>query len=102
MAIADASFLDWPVVPQAPGELRAYGAGPEIRLHWKRYSQSTRMEVQRSIDYGPWRHLAETPPDKMEFSESAGEKGHITYRVRAIGKHGPSPWSNPAWVDIGK
>jgi hypothetical protein len=102
MAIADASFLDWPVVPEAPGELRASGAGPEIRLHWKRYSQATRMEVQRSIDYGPWRHLAETPPDKMEFSESAGEKGHITYRVRAIGKLGPSPWSNPAWVDIEK
>ena len=29
-------------------------------------------------------------------------QGHITYRVRAVGKHGPSPWSNPAWVDIEK
>jgi hypothetical protein len=102
MAVADASFLDWPVVPEAPGQLQASGAGPETRLQWKRYSQATRMEIQRSIDYGPWRPVAETTPDKIEFSEHGDEKGHITYRVRAKGEHGPSPWSNPAWVDIEK
>jgi hypothetical protein len=50
----------------------------------------------------PWQPAGETTPDKTEFSEPGGEKGHNTYRVRAVGEHGPSPWSNPAWVDIEK
>jgi hypothetical protein len=102
MAVADASFLDWPEIPEAPGELRATRAGRGIRLQWKRYGEAIRMEVQRSINYGPWRVVGQTTPDKTEFSEPGGEKGHITYRVRAVGEHGPSPWSNPAWLDMEK
>lgn len=100
MAVADASFLDWPEVPEAPAELRASRAGRAIRLHWKRYDEAIRFEVQRSIDYSPWQPLAETAPDKTEFSDPGVRKGHITYRVRAVGKHGPSAWSNPAWLDL--
>jgi hypothetical protein len=99
VAVADASYLEWPALPEAPAELRATREGSEVKLVWKTYGQSTGVEVQRSVAYGPWEKLATLKPGATEHSDAEPPAGHVTYRVRAEGKNGPSAWSNPAWVD---
>ncbi len=99
MAVADASYLNWPELPEVPGELRAIREGPEIKLGWKSYGGATPVEMQRSIDDGPWQTVSHTAPGVNRFSEPLHARGHISYRLRALGKNGPSPWSNPAWID---
>ncbi len=100
MAIADASYLDWPRVPETPGELRATRSESETRLQWKMYDEPSRAEIQRSVDYGSWQPVEEVGIGITEFSDPQGLRGHVSYRVRALGKNGPSAWSNPAWVDV--
>jgi len=100
MAVADASYLDWPEVPEAPGELRVTRLGGALRVQWAVYSEPSRVEIQRSVDYGPWQTVHEAEPGRTEFTEPLSAQDHITYRVRALGKNGPSPWSNPAWADL--
>jgi hypothetical protein len=102
MAVADASYLDWPEVPETPAELTASRSGQMVRLLWKGYGDGMlSFEIQRSIDFGPWRPLGKTASDKTEYSDIPDAKGHVTYRVRAAGGNGPSAWSNPAWVELG-
>lgn len=98
VAVADASYLDWPVVPETPADLRATRKGAGVKLEWKTYGKVTGVEVQRSVAYGSWEKVATLQPDAREYSEGRTPTGLITYRVRALGEKGPSAWSNPAWV----
>jgi hypothetical protein len=99
MAVADASYLDWPEVPPAPAGLRATRARGSARLQWATSGAVGRIEVQRSLDYGPWQPAGESPAGTSEYSDTLRAKGHTTWRVRAWGEKGASPWSNPAWLD---
>lgn len=99
MAVADASYLDWPELPEAPGELRAAHTGGRISLQWNNYAEGAAVEVERSIDYGPWQRIARLPAGAKNWPDAPAGSGHITYRVRAAGANGPSAWSNPAWVE---
>lgn len=100
MAVADASYLDWPELPETPAELRVTRTGTRARLRWATYGESTAIEIQRSVNYETWQVAGQSPADKKEFTEPLRAKGHVTYRVRAVGKNGPSAWSNPAWLDV--
>lgn len=102
MAVADAAYLDWPALPEAPAELEAARAANSVKLHWKLYEGDGAVEVQRSVDYGPWLTRQSLPAGATEFTEAVAPSGHITYRVRVLGRGGPSPWSNPVWIDAGK
>jgi hypothetical protein len=102
MAVADASYLDWPEVPETPAELTALRSERMVRLRWKGYGDGMSFEIQRTIDFGPWQALGKTASDKTEYSDMSDGRGHVTYRVRAVGSNGPSAWSNPAWVQLGK
>ena len=97
LAVTDSTYLDWPEVPVTPGDLRATRQGENITLQWSTYGAPSRVEIQRSIDYGPWKKVAEVEEGKTTFSEPANGLGRVTYRLRALGKNGSSAWSNPAW-----
>jgi hypothetical protein len=99
MAVADASYLDWPLLPETPGELRAERAGQGVKLSWRHYGKPSRTEVQRSADLGSWQKLAEVTPRETDFSDHRPVKGRSSYRVRAVGKNGSSAWSNPASLE---
>jgi len=102
MALADASYLDWAALPEAPAGLEAARSTSHVHLHWKLYEQGHAVEVQRSVGYGPWIACKSLAANATEFSEEIVDHGHITYRVRTLGRSGPSPWSNPAWIDVEK
>ncbi|HEX6804449.1 MAG TPA: fibronectin type III domain-containing protein [Terriglobales bacterium] len=96
LAVADASFMDWSPVPEAPWGLTAKRSGEQVTLHWKPV-QCDGFEVQQSIDSSAWKTIAHVPSKATSFSEHVPEGGHVSYRVRAVGV-GESAWSNPAWV----
>jgi hypothetical protein len=99
MAVADAAYLDWPEVPPAPAALRVTRASGRARLQWTSGGAIRRIELQRSLDYGPWQAAGETSAATSEYSDPLLAKGHTTWRVRAWGGKGASPWSNPAWIE---
>lgn len=99
MAVSDASYLNWPAVPETPWSLQANRTKKVIELRWKLYSKPVRPEIERSVNYGPWRVAGEITGEKTEFRDPRALDGHVTYRLRAFNKQGPSAWSNPAWVD---
>jgi hypothetical protein len=100
MAVADASFLDWPNLPETPGPLSAARIGSEVRLRWQSYARAARTQIDKSVDQGPWETLAQMPGTGSEFIDRSPGKGLVSYRVRTVGESGPSAWSNPAWVDV--
>lgn len=102
-AIADASYLNWPVAPEAPAALVATQTSGRVQLGWKSKGTASGFEVQRSSDWSDWQKIAELKPDQSSYSEPLPSSGrHFTYRVRALGSEAPSAWSNPAWVDVNR
>jgi hypothetical protein len=103
IAIADASYLNWPVAPDAPAALVATLSGGRVELGWKSKGVGGGLEVQRSLDWSKWEKIAELKADQSSYSEPLPSSGrHITYRVRALGSGTSSAWSNPAWVDVNR
>jgi hypothetical protein len=100
VAVADASYLDWPEAPEAPGELRVTRSGLDAHLEWSKYGAPEGFEIQRSQDWRSWEKVAQLPSKQTSYSEALPNGRHITYRVRALGSGDPSAWSNPAWIDI--
>ncbi len=86
-------------VPETPGELRAVKSVGGARLEWKTYGEPGPCEIQRSVDYGPRQALGRVEHGRQEFTDAARPAGHVSYRVRVLGKKGASPCSNPAWVE---
>ena len=99
IAVADASYLAWPVAPEAPAELVVRRTGDKVELQWKGYGSSAGFEIQRSNDWGNWQKILQVKPDVSTYSERLHPGHHITYRVRAFNQEVPSAWSNPAWIE---
>ncbi|HXW91520.1 MAG TPA: hypothetical protein VEK33_13310 [Terriglobales bacterium] len=102
VAVTDASFLDWPEAPAAPGELMAVLSGHDVQLDWKKYGNAVGFELERSSDWDAWEKVTALPAGQTRYREPLARATHITYRVRAVGSKAPSSWSNPAWVDVGQ
>jgi hypothetical protein len=99
VAVADASYLDWPQVPEAPGPLVAQQSREKVQLQWKGYGDHSGFEIQRSVDLNDWQKIADLPSGAATYSEPLPPGQHVTYRVRALSQGGSSPWSNAAWID---
>lgn len=99
IAVADASYFNWPQAPEAPSGLVARQSGDAIQLEWKGYADTTGFEIQRSEDWGIWQKVTQLRSDHLSYSEKVLSGKHISYRVRAVGAQAPSAWSNSAWVD---
>ena len=96
LAIADTSYFDWPVLPEAPSGLVAHstGAGVELRLVLHD-GHPAKVAVERMAgNNGRWERIA-TPAAGLQFSDAAAPRGSvICYRVRAINDAGESAFSN--------
>ncbi|MGA2136333.1 MAG: hypothetical protein ABSH50_28925 [Bryobacteraceae bacterium] len=96
MAIADESYFDWPVLPEAPSSLRAADGGDAVRLSWQMHgSEATTAIVERhGGDAGPWTRIATQAVAQAEYVDRGAPTGAVCYRVRAANAHGESAYSN--------
>ena len=100
MAIADADYFDWPVLPEAPSSLTAHVAGGSVNLSWEVHSRNPQhIVVERREDSASgrasWSQIAELASSASHYTDSRTRKGQqISYRVRATNESGKSASSN--------
>jgi hypothetical protein len=100
LAIADANYFDWPVLPEAPSDLRTQSTNTGIDLNWQLHDGApTRVAVERRAgNSGPWTRIA-TEPAANHFRDPAAPSDTVVcYRVRALNAAGESAYSNIARV----
>jgi hypothetical protein len=106
MAIADADYFDWPVLPEAPSSLTAHAAGGSVTLSWEVHSGNPQqIVVERCDDTGSspsaWKQIAELASSATQYTDPRPRKGQqISYRVRATNESGKSASSNIARVSV--
>ena len=103
MAIADAGYFDWPVLPEAPSSLNVVTTGTAAKLTWEVHGgDPTGVVVERQVEEvagtkAKWTQLAKLSANATEYTDSSLKKGqHAAYRVRAINDAGRSAYSNIA------
>jgi len=99
LAIADESYFDWPVLPEAPSSLVALATGQRVDLRWEVHGGPTsgvRVE-RRQGDHGRWEEIAKLPASATTFTDTQPPQGQTAcYRVRAANDAGVSAFSNIA------
>ncbi|HXY52697.1 MAG TPA: fibronectin type III domain-containing protein [Terriglobales bacterium] len=106
MALADADYFDWPVLPEAPSSLNATVAGTRVGLSWQVHGGDPQnIVVERRVDSttgrGSWQRIAELPSSVTDYTDSNLKKAQqVSYRLRARNSEGMSASSNIAriWV----
>jgi hypothetical protein len=102
LAVADETYFDWPVLPEAPSSLNVSITGNTARLDWQVHGGSpTGIVVERQINAdsakGTWTRVAKLTPTSTKYSDSGLKQGErFAYRVRAINGDGESAYSNIA------
>ena len=95
LAIADASYFDWNVLPEAPSSLRAQRGAGAVTLTWEVHGGNpTQSAVERRIAEGSWERIKTIPAATTEFTDSQAGHGVVFYRVRALNDAGESAYSN--------
>jgi hypothetical protein len=100
MAIADADYFDWPVLPEAPSSLTANVGSGAVNLSWEVHSGNPdHIVVERRDDRGSsrasWSRIAELASSATRYTDSRARKGQqSSYRVRATNESGKSASSN--------
>jgi hypothetical protein len=95
LAIADASYFDWNVLPEAPSSLRARRGAGAVTLTWEVHGGNpTQSAVERRIADGSWERIKTLPATTTEFTDSQAGRGEVFYRVRALNDAGESAYSN--------
>jgi hypothetical protein len=103
LAIADESYFDWPVLPEAPSSLNAIPSGGAVKLAWEVHGGNPTSVVveRRPGNHGSWERIAKLPPDATGYTDSQAGKGQtVCYRVRAVNDAGESAYSNIARVQL--
>jgi hypothetical protein len=95
MAIADANYFDWPVLPEAPSGLNAQVSGGRVQLHWELHEGgATKVAIERRAgNAGAWQRVA-TVDAGSNFTDAGAGQGVQCYRVRAVNAAGESAFSN--------
>ncbi|MBV8818089.1 MAG: hypothetical protein JO022_07005 [Acidobacteriaceae bacterium] len=101
LAIADASYFDWPVLPEAPSDLTAAASGNSVNLQWALHgSNVTQVAVERRSATMKWERIA-TQPKTANFTDSSAPRGTVlSYRIRALNGSGESAYSNVARINL--
>jgi hypothetical protein len=93
LAIADASYFDWPVLPEAPSGLAARSTGSAVELRWALHDgQPTKVAIERRTANGRWERIA-TQAAGTQYTDASAPRA-ASYRVRAINDAGESAFSN--------
>lgn len=102
LAVADESYFDWPVLPEAPSSLNAAIQGGSVRLTWEIHGDAvTGIAIDRRVgDDSIWSNIASLKGKANEYGDpNPGGGGRaISYRVRALNDNGASAYSNVARV----
>jgi hypothetical protein len=102
LAIADADYFDWPVLPEAPSSLNAVLTGITAKLSWQVHDDSQHIVIERREDLTgsrSWQRIAELPASAADYVDPGFRKGQqVSYRVRATNANGQSAYSNIARV----
>jgi len=101
LAIADESYFDWDVLPEAPSSLNARAAGGSVELSWEVHGRDiTGVAVERRLgDHGTWERVAKLSGDAKSYRDSGVTSAQkLCYRVRALDNAGESAYSNIARV----
>jgi hypothetical protein len=98
LAIADSTYCDWPVLPQAPSNLQAQRIANGVSLRWALHDEEARASkvvIERRIgSSGKWERIA-TPDPATAFNDAGVPAAPIVcYRVRAANNAGESAYSN--------
>jgi hypothetical protein len=101
MAIADAIYFDWPILPAAPSGLRVALRGASTQLTWKPADEyTTGVIVERRLGQsGKWSEIAQLSGGATTYQESQASKDTF-YRVRSVGTSGKSGYSNVVGGDL--
>ncbi len=102
LAIADAGYFNWPILPEVPSGLTAQTSGTNITLAWQVHGgTSSKIAVERRLgNSGAWKRIV-TQPSRTEFTDAAVPPGDtVCYRVRAINSSGESAYSNIVRIKI--
>ncbi len=99
LAVADESYFDWSVLPEAPSSLRAPLQGDSAKLTWEIHAGNPPgIVVERRVgDRGSWEKIAKLSARSTEYIDAqvVGGQG-VSYRVRAVNDAGESAYSNIA------
>jgi hypothetical protein len=105
MAIADESYFDWAVLPEAPASLRFNLSNGKVRLSWILPGQDTKSVVieLRGGEEGKWQRSATLKGPTTEYTRTHWKGDRIVYyRVRAVNDAGESAYSNIVKVKSGE
>jgi len=99
MAIADADYFDWSVLPEAPSSLAAIATANSVKLAWQVHGGNPeRIVIERRDDAmgeRTWKKAAELPVPTTEYTDRGISKGQsFSYRIRAANANGFSASSN--------
>ncbi|MGD1158446.1 MAG: hypothetical protein ABSA41_21850 [Terriglobia bacterium] len=103
LAIADESFFDWSVLPEAPSSLNAQASGGSVELSWELHGGGiTGVAVERRPgDRGTWERVTKLSGEANSYRDSGATSGQtLCYRVRALNEAGESAYSNIARVAL--
>jgi len=97
MAVADANYFDWPVLPEAPSGLTAKAGVGGVHLRWEVHGgDASEVAVERrDADGGKWERIAKLAASRVDFLD-ATPRASASYRVRAMNANGESAYSNVA------
>jgi hypothetical protein len=101
LAIADESYFDWNVLPEAPSSLHAQRGTEGVKLTWAVHGGNpTQTAVERRIGEGSWQKIKTLPATATEFADAQTGRGAlVSYRVRALNNAGESAYSNVVRVE---
>jgi len=104
MAVTDASYFDWPVLPEVPSSLNVSFVGNTAKLTWQVHGGDiTGIVVERQLGdalqtRGRWGRITQLPATATEYADPNLKKQPYGYRVRAVNANGQSAYSNIARI----
>lgn len=101
LAIADAAYFDWPVLPEAPSGLAAQASASGVELRWELHGGSpSKVAIERRAGNAGARWERIATESGTQFKDASAPSGTIVcYRVRALNASGESAFSNIARVN---
>ena len=103
LAIADETYFNWKVLPEAPSSLDATLSGGAAKLTWETHGgDPDGLLIERRLDHqGKWEQIAKLPARAREYTDARPPKSQrVSYRVRARSEAGNSAYSNIASVSF--